>query len=257
MKVTRFVLALASAMLGVCPLIGAAPFAGAVAAQLKRELVGIVRDPAGAALEGATVEAAGNSTLSDARGSFQLFTGAIDTVTIFIKRVGYLPIEAQLTARNKQWDTVVVQMERNGQRLSEVNVKETMTRRALGLRGFEERKSRGNGLFITREDIVTRNSSRVSDVLRNKRGVNIIRGGKVRFVAHTGSRGTLCQPDIWLDGTRVRGMEVDDIFANTVEAIELYENFSTIPFEFTPHDSNVLPCGTIVIWSRVPNSKER
>ena len=251
MRVTHLVLAIAIAAPGFCGV------ATPGSAQARRELVGIVRDPLGAALQGATVIVAGNSTLSDARGAFQLFTGPIDTVTIFIKRVGYLAIEALLNAHDRQWDTVVVQMERNGQRLAEVDVRETMTRRALGLRDFEERKSRGNGLFITRADIVARNSSRVSDVLRNKRGVNIIRGGKVRFVAHTGPRGTLCQPDIWLDGTQAKGMEVDDVFANSVEALELYENFSTIPFEFTPHGSNVVPCGTIVIWTRVANSKER
>ena len=249
---TRFLPALAIAALSI----GAASARVAVA-QVKRELVGVVRDPNGAALEGATIIVAGSTTTSDTRGTFQLFTGPIDTVTIFIKRVGYTAIEAQLTARNKQWDTVVVQMERNSQRLADVSVKETMTRRALGLRGFEERQSRGNGIFITRADIVARNSSRISDVLRTKRGVNVLHGGKVRFVAHTGSRGTLCQPDIWIDGTQSRNMEVDDVFANNIEAIELYENFSTIPFEFTPHGSNFLPCGTIVIWTRVPGSKER
>ncbi len=220
----------------------------------QRELVGVVRDPSGAALEGVTVEIAGANTRTNARGAFQLFTAEIDTVTITFRRLGYSAIEALLAARERQWDTVLVQLERSFQRLRSVSVNEAAPRRALGLRDFEERRAKSSGVFITRAEIVARGVSRMSDILRNSRGVNIVRG-RVRFVSQTGSRGTMCQPDIWLDGTRTRGMEVDDILASDVEAMELYSNFSLVPFEFSSRDANKLPCGTIVIWTRVPNGK--
>ncbi|MBL0169172.1 MAG: hypothetical protein IPP90_00375 [Gemmatimonadaceae bacterium] len=223
----------------------------------RRQLVGVVRDAAGAALEGVSVAIPGSTVRTDLRGAFELFTADIDTVTISLRRVGYEPVDALLTARNRMWDTVLVQMEQTAQRLGNVKVTENRTRGALGIRDFEERRARGIGTFITRADILERGASRLSDMLRTKRGVNVVRG-KVRFVANTaGSRQTSCQPDIWLDGTRSRGMEVDEILPSTVEAMELYPYFSTTPVEFQPIGANTTPCGTIVIWTRIPGGKAK
>jgi hypothetical protein len=245
-----------SAIMALLPLLSL-PAQSVVIPAGRRQLVGVVRDAAGAAMEGVTVSVPGTSALTSARGLFELLTVELDTVTIAFRKVGYEPIEALLTARNKLWDTVVVQMEPSAQRLTSVKVNESLTRAALGLRTFEERRSRGIGQFVTREDIVERGSSRLSDLLRTKRGVNVVRGGKVRFVAYTGGRSTMCQPDIWLDGMRSRGMEVDEILPSTVEAMELYPYLSTIPIEFQPVGANTTPCGTIVIWTRIPNGKAR
>ena len=221
-----------------------------------RPLVGVVRDAAGAAVERVTVTVNGASVLTDVRGGFRLVTGDVDTVTISLRHVGYEPIEARLTARNRQWDTVMVQLDAVAQRLSRLNVNESLTRSALGLRNFEKRRASGIGTFITREQIEARGSSRLSDLLRTTRGVNVVRG-KVRFAAYNaGSRTTSCQPDIWLDGTRSQGMEIDELPSNTVEAMELYPYFSTIPIEFQRIGANTAPCGTIVVWTRIPNGRQ-
>lgn len=223
---------------------------------VKRELVGIVRESSGAGIEGATVEIRGGTARTDTKGAFRLFTTESDTLTINIKRPGYAPIEALISARNRQWDTVVVELDRLSQRLPGVTVEEERNRRALGgLRDFDERKAKGNGLFITRADITTRNTLRLSDVLQTRRGINLVKIGTnrygVRFVHYTGSRGTTCIPDMWVDGQRARGMEIDDIVATTVEAMELYESFAAVPAEYS-HSSNAVPCGTIIVWTRIP-----
>ncbi|MDQ8164496.1 MAG: carboxypeptidase-like regulatory domain-containing protein [Gemmatimonadota bacterium] len=222
----------------------------------KRELVGIVRDAKGAGVEGATVEVLGSTARTDPRGAFRLFTPELDTATIAIRRPGFSPIEALISARNRQWDTVVVELEQLSQQLPGVNIEEPRNQRAYAaLRTFDERRARGNGLFLTREDIVARNSLRLSDVLQARRGIQLVRLGTgrmgVRFVNYAGSRGTACIPDLWIDGQRVRSMEIDDIGANNVEKMELYDSFAAVPAEFS-HIGNALPCGTIVIWTRIP-----
>lgn len=219
----------------------------------KRQLVGVVRDPAGAALQGVTVSIPGTSVRTDVRGAFQLLTLELDTVSISLRMLGFEPIDAFLTARNKLWDTVLVQMDPSAQKLTNVKVTENVTRSSLALRDFDERKARGIGQFVTREEIVARGSSRLSDVLRTKKGVNVVKGGKVRFVAFRKE----CQPYIWLDGVLSRGMEVDELPSSTVEAMELYTYMSTVPVEFQSVGGNTNACGTIVIWSRIPNGKSR
>jgi hypothetical protein len=223
----------------------------------KRRMVGVVRDSLGAAIAGVSVAIPGSSVLTDVRGAFLLFTPDLDTVTISIRRLGFEPIEALLGARNGMWDTVVVQLDATAQLLRDVNVTANRpTRAMLAMRSFDERKARGIGTFIARAEIVERGSSRLSDMLRTKRGVNVVRG-KVRFVAFTGARSTLCVPDIWLDGTRTRGMEVDELPPNTVEMMELYPYFSTVPIEFQSVGANTTPCGTIVVWTRIPDGRAR
>jgi len=220
----------------------------------RRELVGIVRDPSGAAIEGATVEIKGGSAGTNEKGAFQLWTGDVDTLTISIRRIGFGPLSALIAARNGQWDTVAVELEPTSQKLAAVTVTGVGARRANGLRDFESRRTIGNGQFVTRDEIASHNTMRTSDVLRGKRGINIVRVNNgnfgVRFALYSHSK-SKCTPDLWIDGVWSRDTEIDEIQANDIEAMELYESMATVPFQFTSHGKTV-PCGTIVLWTRVP-----
>lgn len=218
-----------------------------------RELVGVVRDSSGAAIEGATVEILGAMTRTNDRGAFRLWTADIDTLTISIRRLGFSAVSALITTRGQKWDTVVVELERLPQRLASAEVRAATNRLRLGLRDFDQRRSRGLGEFVTREDIAARNTSRPSDALRELRGVQLVKvpsgGYGVRFAAYSGKHPG-CTPSLWIDGQLAAGMEVDELTANDIEAMELYENWSSTPVEFTK--GSAPPCGTIVVWTRVP-----
>jgi len=233
---------------------GAAVDSGGQVQASRRELVGMVRDSAGQPIEDATVEVKGFAARSDARGAFRLWTAEIDTITISIRRLGFYPVSAQIAARQGQWDTVVVHLDRNPQLLASVKVKDQATRAALALRDFDQRRSLGKGIFVTREEIVARNTMLPSDIFRTMRGVKLVRLRNgvygARFALYSATRPN-CIPDIWLDGQRVRGMEIDELNATEFQAIEVYESWSTVPLEFAP-SANAIPCGTIVIWSRIP-----
>jgi hypothetical protein len=127
---------------------GASPSAQGIPAG-KRQLVGVVRDPAGAALQGVTVSIPGTSVRTDVRGAFQLLTLELDTVSISLRMVGFEPIDALLSARNKLWDTVLVQMDPAAQKLTNVKVVDNVTRSSLALRDFDERKARGIGQSLS------------------------------------------------------------------------------------------------------------
>jgi len=221
----------------------------------RRELVGYVRDPSGAPIDGARITIPGDSAYSNDKGLFRLFTRNIDTVTISVRRLGFSPVEAQLTARNRQWDSVYVELEPTVQRLGGLTVTTSPSTREQWLNEFEERRSKNLGVFVTRDEITARNTSRLSDVLRDKRGIQLVRvstgGYGVRFVMRQGPRGLTCQPDLFLDGVRARGMELDEVHAQTVEAMELYDTFATVPLQFSPQVNSV-PCGTIIVWTRSP-----
>jgi hypothetical protein len=237
------------------PAPGAAQGAGVAAGMGARELVGVVRDPLGNLLAGVTVEAGALVARTNERGAFALRPPVGDSLTLVVRLVGYAPLTVRLGMREQQWDTVLVHLARAPQAMDPVEVNAPRYERAA-MRRFEERRARGTGIFVTREEILARNTARLSDVLRLKRGVNVVRG-RVRFVSYTGSRGTVCQPNLWVDGARMAGGEADDIPALDIEGIELYASFSTVPAEFTPLPSAGPPCGTIVIWTRTPASGRR
>lgn len=247
--------------LRVSPLLVAAmaAVAGGQVQAGRREMVGFVRDSAGGGIEGATVQIAGNVLRTDPRGSFRLWAPDVDTLTIVVHRLGFEALEALLTANSKQWDTVVVELNRVAQNVAGMTVTSSATRRALALRDFDERKARGMGLFVTRADILARNPLRLSDLLRDKRGVRLVRVANnyygVRFASYSAAL-RACAPSMWIDGQLAPGMEIDDLLPNDIQAIELYETFASVPAEFAPRSSTV-PCGTIVIWTRIPGVPDK
>lgn len=248
------------AVIGTCALTLSAAFPAATSAQtVAWELVGIVRNVDGSALPGATVEIGNTNARTDAAGFFRLPATRRDSLTLAVRRIGFQPLSTVLRAADLTGDTLLVIMNAVTQTLDAVSVKARDRRSALGLGSFEERRSRGLGVFVTRGDITRRNTLRLSDVVRNKRGVQVVRLSNgafgVRFVAYPGRPGRpRCVPALWLDGTRARDMEIDEVPANTVEAMELYQSLSTTPFQFSSGGSTSEWCGAVVIWTRVPGT---
>jgi hypothetical protein len=217
--------------------------------------VGFVRDARGGPLDGAAVEIPGTMVRTDARGAFRLFTADLDTITITIRRLGYGVVSSILRSRNRQWDTVMVEMEELPEKLAAAEVKAAASTRRNGLREFEERRAHGHGQFFSRDQITARNTIRTSEVVRDARGVRLVRlrtgGNGVRFASYSGKMPN-CIPNLWLDAQLMRDMEIDDIPSNEIEAIELYETWANTPSQFSR--GVTLPCGTIVIWSRAPGT---
>ena len=228
---------------------------GASAQSAPWPLIGRVESPDGARLEGVSVDAEDRRARSDTTGYFRLLVTRRDTLTLFLRRFGYIPIAVTLRAEQLRGDTLLFLMERDAQPLETMRVRADAGRSPLGLGGFDERRARGIGAFVTRDEIERRHTSRLSDVVRGRRGVILVRtstgGYGVRFSA-AGARLRRCIPDLWLDGQRARGMELDDIPANTVEGIELYATLATVPFQFSTGGPGMERCGTIVVWSRPP-----
>jgi hypothetical protein len=122
----------------------------------------------------------------------------------------------------------------------------TRRRSRLEMAGFYQRRNRGFGHSLTREEIEARQPSFVSDLVRTMPGVTVAPGvmgggGVLRM------RGG-CQPDVILDGVRLSPPVMLDnlLTVNDLEGIEVYSG-STSPVEYS-HSS----CGTVLAWTRDP-----
>lgn len=124
--------------------------------------------------------------------------------------------------------------------------------------GFYERKRRGGGIFITREELEQKYVFEVSDVLRGKNAVEVRRNGAGgdqiivgRRVSAVGSvLGGRCPLGILIDGITVPWTDISLdrlVSVKNVRAFELYSSGLAVPIGFQRDETD---CGAILIWTR-------
>lgn len=116
---------------------------------------------------------------------------------------------------------------------------------------FFQRKSSGQGYFITRDDIDKRQPHIMTDLLRQIPGLRITcTGGHCRAQSFQEARRVMggCPIQYFLDGLPFLG-DIDEMTPDQVEGVEIYRGSASIPPEF---NHGTAMCGVIAIWSRVP-----
>lgn len=219
-------------------------------------IAGLVRDSAGSPVRGALVTIAmlQLETRTDTLGAFQFARVPTGATSLLVRRMGYAPQTISHLVSGGSVDSLSLTLTAQPLRLEPMVVSERELRRRLYIDEFHRRRLRGEGHYITREEIESRNTSRLTDVVRNVPGIRIMRtrgGNGVRFVSAASMR-LNCAPMIWLDGQRAPGMELDEITASDIEGIELYSGPSQTPLRFSQNQQST--CGTIVIWTRLPGT---
>ena len=118
--------------------------------------------------------------------------------------------------------------------------------------GFYERRDVGLGDYLSRDELVTLNPARLSDVFREIPGARVIpgRGGLNDQVRLRGN----CVPIMVLDGIRLANpVRLDNILAvNDIEAVEVYQG-ATTPIEYI----SITTCGVVMLWTRDPSVQGR
>jgi hypothetical protein len=228
--------------------------AGSVSAQ-QSLLRGIVTDSAGDPIAEVAVAivALHYATRTDDAGRFSFSRLPVGEVEVSVRRIGYEPKTIKFMITTAAADSIKVKLAELPEVLSAMAVSVTEQHRRQGIEDFYWRRARGIGAFFTKDEIRARNVSAPSDMLRSTPGVRFVRagGGKgIRFISPSNRRD--CMPTIWLDGQRAIGLEIDDLPANDIEGMELYQSLASTPPQFSRGGGT--PCGTIVVWSRVPGT---
>jgi hypothetical protein len=219
-------------------------------------LQGVVIDSATRApLAGAEVTAPALRLFArtDDHGRFTLDKLAGGELELSVKRLGYEPQRETIVATGGPRDSVLVVLVAQPVVLAGVPVSAAEDHRRLGVKGFYERRARGVGAFITRDDLEARHARVPTDAL-NLPGVALVHGRygtAVRFTTGSNMRRN-CAPTLWVDGQRAPNMELDEIPVDDIEGIELYHGPSITPAQFWLGNRSNTTCGTIVVWSRTP-----
>lgn len=243
-----------------------------------QSLEGRVLDEAtGTAIAGALV------TLSDARGTVvAVVTTAEDgTFTVVepdppgksyelrVEQVGYGPALAMLQFTPERPLEVDVLLPPAAIPVDSVVVRATRSARLEDV-GFEARRGQGGAIFIDRTEVEERSATRITDLLRGRPGVRVIKLGSEEDIRVGASArnlsGSDCQPAVWIDGSRIRsagGPEVTQVPTGSriradpaltelvspedIEGLEVYTGPAGLPVQY--RDRNV-DCGVVLIWTR-------
>lgn len=221
-------------------------------AQTRRGVVkGVVRDSLGAPVPAAAVAIVGTAkwTFTDEGGRFRLNDVPFGEVDVRVRRLGYKPQISTIVFPPGTEPEIELRIVAIPDFLPSVEVVGERQVYESRLSGFNERRTKGVGYFITRERLDHISSYRFIDILREVPGVRMrsIRGGGSTIQL----RGATCSPLVFVDGSPASAGVVDlDMFdLSTVEGIEVYAGLASIPPQFIT-GSGAERCGVVAIWSR-------
>ncbi len=205
--------------------------------------------------------------LSGDDGKFTLGPISAGDQVLDVRRLGYVAFVQLVKIPSGQTLTVQLTMVAAPVPLKAVEVKGEADDLLPAMRGFEQRRARGNGRFFSRTEIARMQPRAFTDILRRVPGVQLQSasgafGGNemVTMARTTGIMGARrCPVLFYVNGMPVQitgELSIDQyVPPEDVIAIEVYSGTSQIPPEF---QSNLLNsrCGVIVIWTRVGNETD-
>ena len=221
-------------------------------------LRGMVRDSLGGGVTGAQValEGATSRAVTDAAGEFRFSRLPPGDVVVNVRRLGYKPASARSRIESGTDTRIELELSPIAARLPVIEVRGKGQVYDSRLAGFNTRREKGVGHFVTRERLDALSSARFVDVLREIPGVRMrtLRGG----VTTVSLRGARCSPLVFIDGfaATAGAFDLDMIDLASVEGIEVYSGVASLPAEFQSV-RGLESCGVIAVWSRPFRNRQR
>lgn len=223
------------------------------------QVSGTVVDSLGGAIAGASVSIEGSNAaaVTDGSGAFRFQRVPPGAVTLIVRRLGYRQRSVSVVSGAVGATGMVVSLVAVPEVLPTVEVVRKPEVFDARLEGYNARRERRVGHFITRDQLDRHDSPRFADALRTIPGVQVkpLRGsGGGRTVSIRGN----CSPLFFIDGFPAASgpMDLDMIDLASVEGIEVYSGLATVPPEFRSIQGTER-CGVIAIWSRPHRPRQR
>jgi hypothetical protein len=184
-------------------------------------------------------------------GRFELTGLPAGPVEVIVRRLGFSPAKIPLQLDSGEPRHIRVLLSPVAMMMDSIAVTAEAPAVEKAYGGFEMRKSRGFGTFITLEQIEKKNPRVTTDLFRTVSGVKLLRENGAPTVVST-RLGTLAYRPVryFIDGTSypLYGQSIDTmIHVVDIGAIEVYPGGATVPPQFGGRES---ACGVIAIWTR-------
>jgi hypothetical protein len=172
--------------------------------------------------------------------------------SVSVRRLGYNRRTLAVVVPTRDTLRVSVSLESRAVRLSGIEVKELAT--LSWFEEFDKRRARGQGRFITRDEIDREHGSELGNIItRRFPGVKV--SGKTLFSTRgpQNLQGQRCTIAVYIDGFRERFGNIAEIPVGLIGAVEYYTP-SIIPVQYKEAASiggtGSPACGVLLLWTR-------
>jgi len=179
--------------------------------------------------------------VSDADGWFVLALPIQRAQAIGTRRIGYHPLETQLSQGDREKLLRLVLTP--GAPATRPSGKPGGYDESLDRTGFYRRMAlASNATFMTVEQIERRSSRETASLLDNVAGIDVISRGATPARSSIARSGSGCTLGVVIDGRRA---EDETLPAAVSGALEIYPSAAAVPEEFRHHAKG---CGLVLIW---------
>jgi hypothetical protein len=179
-------------------------------------------------------------------------------VELVVRRLGFAPAKIPLELGSGELRDIRVLLSPVAMMMDSVAVTAEGPTVEKAFAGFEMRKSRGFGTFITRDQIEKKNPRVTTDLFRSVSGVKLLReNGTPTVVSSRLGTMSYCPVRYYVDGASypLYGQSIDMMVqVADIGAIEIYPGGATVPPQFGGRES---ACGVVAIWTRQGVKKQR
>jgi hypothetical protein len=214
---------------------------------------GMVADSIGRPLAGTEVhllvrDSAVGITRTNEDGRFVVTGNIQGRSRLHLRRLGFQSRDVELFFPRDSTRSLFIRLEASAQDLEVAEVRDSAGPGGW-LREFDERRqTNSHGTYFTRDAILRRKPQFLSELLRTVPGVAVIQSRTGGFRLRM--RGCRYAPMVWIDGTRMVGLELDEIArVDDVGALEVYPTSAGVPAQYL--DRANVGCGTILVWTRL------
>ena len=194
------------------------------------------------------------------RGLFRIVDVAAGQYILIVRRIGFRPVSQLIEVQESDTLHVAYELDPLPKNLLDT-VRVVAERTSQDLREFEQRRLRGIGEFLTRDQITRRGSLELADLMRGFRSISIAQNGKggvpeqIAYNKRDFGNFLTSGPGACPMQVVVDGMNMPSAFdlnlgplISQIAGIEVYSGPSTSPAQFQGMDRR---CGLILIWTRV------
>jgi hypothetical protein len=202
-------------------------------------------------------------------GRFQISPIPAGRYVLTVQRLGFRSVLSVVDVSPGDTLRLAIVLEHAAPLLDAVVV--TGTGRSLRMAQFDERRAKGNGQFLTEEEIAKRNSVFATELLRTFKGMTVKSysgaGGQMQYFAISSRSGTNdehalpvqrggrtqtirgCPMQVYVDGVAMPApFSLDELPSPaSLAGIEMYTGPATTPVEFGGADRS---CGVILVWTK-------
>jgi hypothetical protein len=198
-----------------------------------------------------TIVGARSAAVTDARGAFGVQLHAEGDYVVEVRRLGYASTRVALRLLPGRTTLLAVVLDLDPVVIDPVAVASAVPHATAKMRGFHERRQRGNGHFVTRDEIERRGATQIAHLFPNVPGLSVVhtQGGGTSMRSDRNRRLRDCPITVYVDGMHyaLSIFEISEIHPRDIEAVEYYPSVAQAPPQFRIRSA---ACGVLVIWLR-------